>query len=185
MKKICIIILTFTCLACTNSNETAELKYSPFIGEYKILSLESNIALDLNRNGVASNDFLNEISTYFNLYSLYNVPTLTIIKGADNQTNGFYDHIPKQDVNQTDVNDIQYFNSGPLKVITFNNNFSEVTDISGYYDDSYYQQKKWAILKNITILNTNELLATFEQQYFTIETGWKTCILTAKFTKIN
>ncbi len=178
-------MLSFVIFGCNNSKDSGELKYSPFIGEYKILMLQSNIPMDLNRDGISTADFRAELSNFFDLYDQFKNPTLIVNKGVDIYTNVFYDYIPKQDVNPTDINDIVYYNAGPLKTIKFNNSFSGVTNIDGFYDYNFYKQQKWAIIKDITVLINNDLLITFEQQYFTIETGWKTCILKSTFTKIK
>lgn len=183
MKKHCILLLILLTLSCTNEQQVTELKYSPFIGEYKILSLTSDIQLDLNRDGIPTKNYLDELSSYFNLYIQYDNPILLINKSNDVFKNSFYDDVPKQFVNPTDVNDITFGKAGPIKTLQFNDNFTSIVNIDGFYTDDFYRQQKWAILQNVTVINNNKIKANFEQQYFTIETGWKTCILTAIFTK--
>ena len=183
MKKHFILIVLLVLLSCAKDEEKVEFKYSPIIGEYKILSLNSDIALDLNRDGIPTKNYINELNSYFNLYEQYNIPFLKIFKSTDNLANAFFDDIPKQFVNATDVNDIFYGKAGPIKTLNFNNDFSQVIAIDGYYQNDYYREEKWAILKYVLIIDNNNISATFEQQYFTIETGWKTCILKALFTR--
>lgn len=67
MKHICkhflvfLILLSFT--AC--EKEEAVKKKLPYVGYWKLESFTSNVAIDLNEDGIAERDFKNEIDYFF------------------------------------------------------------------------------------------------------------------------
>ena len=92
----------------------------------------------------------------------FNVPYITIDKKGQ-EVLAVFKVSPSKEVSEIDI--------------------KSIVNIDGFYTDDFYRQQKWAILQNVIVINNNKIKANFEQQYFTIATGWKTCILTAIFTK--
>jgi hypothetical protein len=183
--KTYLLLIFFTLLGCSK-DEYFEVKYSPYLGGYKLISLESDTPLDLNRDGIATTDFLIEINEYFEFYSNLNLPTLEIIQSSSNKSNNiFSDYIPKQNVNPFNTVEISYINSGPAKTLKFNEDFTIVKEIDLYYSIEDYIHQKWAILVEVFLTDNSNITAKFKQQYYTDETGWKTCILIAHFEKIK
>ena len=87
MKNLKIVF--FITLFCACSKEEQILN-SPYLGEHKILSLKSDIALDLNRDSTPSTNFLSELEQYYNKLPSYNLAPLAIVKSGDNPIlNGF------------------------------------------------------------------------------------------------
>ena len=65
MKKIfCFLIIIFANHSCSNDNNIDI--HDNILGDYKLVSLEADIEMDLNRDGIYSSDFKKELEFYFN-----------------------------------------------------------------------------------------------------------------------
>ena len=65
MKSNSLIYLLFLLLICSCEQDDDIPKTHPNLGEYNLISLKSNIALDLNYDGIQSTDFKQELSMYY------------------------------------------------------------------------------------------------------------------------
>lgn len=64
--KLKLVIMVLSLLALLSCNKDEESIPHPNIGNYKLMSLTSNTALDLNYDNIKSTDFKQELSIFYN-----------------------------------------------------------------------------------------------------------------------
>lgn len=152
--SIILLILLFSC----SKDETVN-KF-PYDADYKVVSLTSNIPVDLNFDGIYSTDFLNEFSYEFNWDNKYH---MRIITPEDYHTILFFEmpfmkrYPPEYNILETTVLDggatVDY--SYSLETNTFTNitpseEILRQKDISG------------VVLLDLIPIDENNLLVKFE-----------------------
>ncbi len=189
MKKFSYILLVFLLVTCSKEDE--EVKTSPYIGGYKIISLTSNIPLDLNRDGIATTNFLEELRyLYYYQFMCETCHPALIIGSSSNpnlndkpKQNYLLDYTPRQHVNSQDINDIDFGAAPYFTSIFYNNEFTQVVNLTRFYDDAFIINQKLVFVYEVILMENNKVKVKSTQQYFTVETGWKTCHLEGLYEK--
>lgn len=69
--KVCkILFLSLLVMACDSDDQATDVRYRQYTGNYKIVSFKSDIAVDLDHDGIASNELMDEIGTFDSRYDL-------------------------------------------------------------------------------------------------------------------
>lgn len=192
--NVIILSLFFSCY--NNEQDAKQDIISPYIGEYDITDLQSNIALDINNDGVASHNFFNQFEDFYYYLNLSNSSSLSIKHIDINSKENIFTIIhPVQNFHFSEPENYNsYLESVFNWTVIFNHEFSSILEF--YYlffnsetnkveraTDEYLNYHKWPIIREINFLENNTVKIKFNQKFFTPNTDWVVCELQATYEK--
>lgn len=187
MKNMLILILVVVFASCEQESENSTLP-----GRYKIVSIESGTAVDLNNDGTKSTDLYLEISEPFktlsgeniSFYDFNAIQNLAEVKGvASDGTSGLIDfRLPKQQISNLSDDDwfLMWYDHGMINCSYSNkrNNLS-VDYYHGGFDEG-------VTLHNVEILSNSNVSLSITQKLFDFsEKVWIEADLVIEYQKIN
>lgn len=187
LLKVLFAITFFSSIyGCSSSEETEQKKSttssSSIGGSYNIISMTSDIAVDLNDDKIISNDLLTEIDPE---YFKSEIPELeikpTIVNNEVVPMMSFYLPFPK--LNFTTPGKphgaVQYVRSGLGYAYEFNNDTQTITINNNGGSNGLYGN-----VDNVTVAGKNMLKAIFSKNYYDFATAtWKTLKITCIYKK--
>lgn len=201
MKTIILFRNTFFCLiftiffgSCRNNNleeEVFNVTYEKFHGKYKIVRCTSDKAVDINLDGLESNEIEKEIPDLSNSYLTLLIlkKTLPISDGSHIFEMGwqeqiFINGIQPEEYKPDRNNSINYANQGSVCSCTFSSDFKKinVTKSSLYYDNKDY---RWVLPESAIVRNDGLIEVIFSKRFYTSK-GVQTVKITTlykRFTK--
>lgn len=192
MKHICkhflafLIVLSFT--AC--EKEEAIKKESPYVGFWKLESLTSNVAIDLNEDGIAERDFKNEIDSFFGRN--YGIPgrdhVIEIFQSYsdNNKLQILTPHMPIDDFRPSAIT--RFRGDYVWKTLYFENNQLIRFEQANPYNepDSPGAKEAWAKYTSYNFIDDNNLEILIVQKFYDVSIGeWTAVKIVAVFSKIT
>ncbi len=178
MKLINLLLLIFLLASCTKGNESAienqELK--KYTGFYEIVSFKSDIAVDLNNDGVSSEELLGEID-YFNFQDLEISPR----NDTERPTKLASFFLPKTvltlDCPGNAEGHATFIKYGFVTSYTLEEGrikLTENTYLEETYLDNVKQERVVTIGNDITLVDAQHLKATVAKEYYDFkDKRWK------------
>ncbi|CAH8283665.1 hypothetical protein EV196_102526 [Mariniflexile fucanivorans] len=202
MKKylniVNLIILSFIVVSCSNNAE--QTNTNDFAGYYKINSISSSLQIDLNNDGLKSNDYLQEIKSNYISYD-----NEIINYGYDNElTHNFAEARPtKYQSNNAQFLDIQFpiqridsIYQGNDRFVKINMEYEKMytgfiyklTNDNIVIESDPFSHFEFYDINNFVINRLNniefEVIFDFKVYDFT-ENDWIETTLKARFEKVN
>lgn len=188
LLKVLFAITFFSSIySCSSSEETEQKKStassSSIGGSYNIISMISDIAVDLNDDKILSTDLLTEIDPE---YFKSEIPELeikpTVVNNELIPMMSFYLPLPK--LNFTTPGKphgaVQYTRSGLGYAYEFNNDTQTITINNNSGSNGIYGN-----INDVKVTGKNMLTAWFSKSYYDFATAsWKTLKITCTYRKI-
>ena len=197
MKRILLIILPFTIISC-DPNNTEEKQLNDFVGYYKITSINSETAIDLNNDGIKSKNILEEISSpyttpsglaenFYNANSPDNYAEIRPTKQQNNNAQLISFNFPEQII--TYRNDDLTLNQPFLMEYSssMNNMSYEFTNKSEVIimDNNKEWNSQFGEIKNLTKIDKKTFQINLDKRMFDLSTKkWTVLQLNATYQKI-
>ena len=175
MRILATLLLVF-CLSSCSRDEESNAQTREIMGIFKMLSLVSDTALDLNLDGVATTDFKNELDVF---YSYYRNHPLKI-----NENSLLEIIIPFASFFPEYNNyDIDYLSRGDLAYVKYYKKNNMIEYRRGNNSEEYQLQYGMPIIKNIEMLPDMKIKVTVYQRFYHHPDGWYDTILTGIYEK--
>lgn len=174
MKKIAILFISLSLFSCSSddiSHQTAEL-----LGKYRLVSLASNIPLDLNLDGTATNDFKYELADFFDNYFQ---PHLRIKESPDPY---ILDVIIPKSTFWPEYNDydVIYIGRSDDVYITYYKSQNKIEFIRPNTEE-YNLLYDMPIITAIEVLPDMKIKVTLKHRFYHHPDGWHNVILTGVY----
>lgn len=185
---VCIISL----YSCSNGDDGTGSKRNNGIGSsssslggsYNITSIESNIYVDLNNDGITSTDLFNEIDpSYFDSANPELIIKPVLYNNQLKEMMSFY--LPHSTVtvpSQNNPGSVKFSRNGVGYIYQFDKNTQAISieDSGTATDPSVYGH-----MENITVLGPNMLQAVFTKYFYDFSTTqWQILTITCIYTKL-
>jgi hypothetical protein len=169
----CLSVVLLT--SCNNDSENEEAV--PFLGRYKFVSMTSDVAVDLDNNGVTSTDMMSEIPYYFNDYSTDLIIRNNLFNSADfylPHCNVYFDY-PSEPNGFT-----EFSNCGFSYEIKYRKNTGAIDIIIPENTEQY--REEFGTPLSLERLGEYKLRATIHKQYYDYNSAaWKWLRVTAEY----
>jgi hypothetical protein len=172
MKKITLLFFSLSLFCCSSddtvsvSDQTAEL-----LGKYRLVSLTSDIPLDLNLDGMATTDFKNELADFFDNYQ----PHFRIKESPDPYILDVT--IPKSTFYpQYNDYDVSYIGREDIAYITYYKADNKL-EFTRPYTEEYNLLYDMPIITAIEVLPDMKVKVTLKHRFYYHPDGWYNVIL--------
>lgn len=174
MKNILFLIIIFSFFtSCENDEKSSNS--SKFVGRYKVISLKSDVALDLNIDSNPTDDFLIELNDYFQDYNNFDLR----IRNDLNET--YIDLIMPKSKFFPEHNDYNVVYEQSFS--TYGVNMSNLSDLILSADEEYLLDHDFALIENAEILPYNTLKLNIKHKFYHHPDGWHQVNLIGVFEK--
>jgi hypothetical protein len=190
MKPVIILVIV-TLMGCSRGFESAQNHLS---GHYKVTTIVANVEVDLNNDGIKSDNFFAEISKpfettqgdflpYYNFDFPGNYMEIRPLKGATNDAKLISVNFPDQHIGQ--LNDEEFYLSD------FENSFTaylyEIAEselkLTYYGDPNYIENGK---INKLLVVEVGILKLELTKKVFDFsDSTWKEVEVTAFYSKVN
>ncbi len=176
MKKIGFVLFLFILVGCGKKDEITD-QTNELVGRYKLFSLISDKALDLNLDGMETTDFKSELTSFFDDY---HYPPLVV---NDNYLLSI--SIPKSSF-RPEYNDfdIIYLDRGDDAQVTYYKAQKKVVFTRGNTEE-YQLLYGSPIIIGIEVLKDMKVKVTVKHKFYHHPDGWHDVILTGIYEKQN
>lgn len=181
MKNIFVTILLIAVLSCNRDEDSLTHQTEMLKGNYVMVSLTSDTSIDLNGDGISTDNFKNELSEF---YSSYYHPVLKIRDLAGSDEKKYFEVVIPRAVIHPEYNDYipVYLSADHTAQITYYNSNNKLIYEIGNSED-YQLSHGLPIIKNIEVLPDKKIKVTVKQKYYHHPDGWYDCILTGIYEK--
>jgi len=175
-KTLALILLITLIISCSNDDEINSIpEYS---GIYNIQKFNSNKAVDLNNDGVSSENLMIETDNYFSKKNNYD---LEILPNQDNNEKIIVFEMPHRNpdfVNSDNSNEIdQKFHE--ISFSTFYNNSEKITLELVDFEQA-------GRIKNFKIIDNKTVQLNLEKEYYNFESNsWEQLSIEVEYKKIH
>lgn len=191
MFKFILTHTIFLILMVFQSCDRPELISENNLGKYELVSLESNIPLDLNYDNVKSTDFKIELSIF---YESWRKPDVDLEFFPDHNNRNawfFWLNTPKDNYHpDKEILELRYSIADYSKILIVKNN--QVDKIVLQYSDIFNADEAWLIENRypvpdeVTFNTVREVTIKLRQKFFDLETeSWVLVDLIGVFEKLE
>lgn len=198
MKKTALIFALLTIgIACETSNQSPE---NDFKGFYKIHTIESSLPIDLNNDGIKSNDYLSEIQSDYTLHTgeivnynynpnnEWNFASASPLPLQQNETKFLNINFPAQSIDSVFMGNDTYEKIN-MEYRKLNTSFLyEIQNQNVSIASDPFDQFTFLGITNFDLqrINKNQFFVAFNfNVYDFIENQWVNTRLTASYTQID
>lgn len=191
MAKTALLLLLFSILMVFSSCETSDEISESNLGKYKLISLESNIPLDLNYDNVVSTDFKSELSIFYKSWRKPDVD-LEFFPDSNNRSIWFFWlNTPKDNYHpDKEILELRYSVADYSKILIVKNN--QIEKIVLQYSDIFNADEDWLIENRyhvpyeVVFDTAKKVTIRLRQKFFDLETeSWVLVDLICVFEKFE
>lgn len=154
-------------------------------GKYNIITMISDISVDLNNDGIASTDLLTEIdpAVFSTEIPELEIKPVVINNQVENMMSFYLPHSNITDITPTTPNGIKFTRTGLGYVYDFDTSTQTISVEENTSPGG--QSGAYGHMENVQIIGTNKLRAVFTKYYYDFSApAWKLLTITCTYTRV-
>ena len=191
LKTLLVTVLFVSAYSCGTSEDGSEGlgnagnggSSSKLGGSYNIISMISNISVDLNNDGISSFDLLTEIdpAVFSTTIPELEIKPVVVNNQLENMMSFYLPHSTITNATPTTPQAVQFTKTG----LGYFYEFDDSTQTISVENNSGGQPAVNGHIENITVVEGNKLQAIFTKYYYDFSVkGWKLLTITCIYVKI-